>query len=311
MTLKTLGSENVTVRPFKVHKSQTVTYTSGSGVFAEMNVATAKQFPVVTTFASATILSGPNSGAATILTQSVLQLNDFTVNSAPTNEDGTFQEPLFGTVEHTFYTSGAESGSATFAAAGDGIRNFPLSESIYVVNIAQRVYGEGIRPGTFVASTPSAGSGTIIDDGKGRLYVSGSGGSLNVVGNIFYNLGVAAINRLKTAEGVELIQETGMFFGEADVFQVNVDASLKLFEYTIMARLNSNEFNFSSNPSFFKKVSSGEKVLDLVESGTLSPYVTTIGLYNDRQQLVATARLPRPLKRLVSSQQSFIIRFDT
>lgn len=309
MALKTLGSENVTIRPFRVHKSQTTTYISGSGVFAEMNVATAKRFPLVTTFTSGTVLSGPNSGTAIILTQSVLQLNDFDTNTSPTSEDGTFQEPLFGTVRSMFYTSGAESGSATFAAAGDGIRNFPLSESAYVVNIAQRLWGEGIRPGTFVASTPAAGSKTIIDDGRGKLFVSGSTGSLEVVGNVFYNLGVAVVNRLP-ASGSDLIQDEGMFFDDTDTLQVTFEATLTVFEYTVIASLDPYEFNFSNNSSWFRKASSGEKILDLVESGTASPYVTSIGLYNDKQQLVAVAKLPRPLRRLVGSQQSFIIRFD-
>ena len=324
MTLKILGSDDVTIRPFKVHKSQLLTYISGSdvsgsasgtGAFADMNVATAQRFPLVTTFASGTVLAGPDSGTAIILTQSVLELNEFDVNTSPQNEDGTFQEPLFSTVEHTFYTSGAESGSATFAAAGDGIRNFPLSESAYIVNIAQRKFGEGIRPGTFELST--AGSGTIVDDSKGRLFVSGTGGSLNVVGNVFYNLGVAVVNRLTSSVGLELIQETGMFFGSGSTLQTNFEATVKYFEYTIMTRLDAFEFNFSNNPSFFGRAGSGPtlqgigpKLLDLVESGTLSPYITSIGLYNDRQELVAVARLPRPLKRLVESQQSFIIRFD-
>ncbi len=335
MTLKILGSDDVTIRPFKVHKSQVLTYISGSdvsgpasgtGAFAELNVALAQRFPLATTFASGTILAGPDSGTAVILTQSVLELNEFDVNTSPQNEDGTFQEPLFGTLEHMFYSSGSESGSATFAAAGDGIRNFPLSESAYVVNIAQRKFGEGIRPGTFVASTP-AGSGTIIDDSKGRLFVSGTGGSLNVVGNIFYNLGVATVNRLTSATGEELIQEDGMFFDSGSTIQVTFESTVRFFEYTIMTRLDAFEFNFSSNPTWLGHTFSGSvpgagddsgsftfqngpKVLDLVESGTLSPYITTIGLYNDRQELVAVARLPRPLKRLVNSQQSFIIRFD-
>ena len=313
MALKTLGSDNVTIRPFTVHKSQTLTYVSGSGVFAEMNVATAKRFPLVTTFASGAVLVGPGSGTALILTQSVLQLNAFSSSSSAINEDGTFQEPLFSTVQSTFYTSGAESGSANFAAAGDGIRNFPLSESVYVVNVAQRLFGEGIRPGTFVASTPAAGSGTIVDNSRGQLFVSGTGGSLNVVGNIFYNLGIAVVNRLSSVAGSELIQETGMFFPDTSTFQTNFEATLTLFEYTIIASLDPFEFNFSCNPSWLRKASTGslletpaEKILDLVESGTVSPYVTSIGLYNDRQQLVAVARLPRPLRRLVGSQQSFI-----
>ena len=64
MTLKILGSDDVTIRPFKVHKSQVLTYISGSdvsgsvsgtGAFAEMNVALAQRFPLATTFISGTV----------------------------------------------------------------------------------------------------------------------------------------------------------------------------------------------------------------------------------------------------------------
>ena len=276
-----------------------------------MNVALALRFPLATTFASGNVLAGPDSGTAVILTQSVLELNEFNVNTSPQNEDGTFQEPLFSTLEHTFYSSGSESGSATFAAAGDGIRNFPLSESAYVVNIAQRKFGEGVRPGTFELSTPSAGSKLVIDDGLGKLFVSGTTGSLEVVGNIFYSLGIAVINRMSAASGSDLIQDEGMFFDSGSTIQTSFDSTVIFFEYTIMTRLDAFEFNFSNNPTWLGRTADdGPQVLDLVESGTLSPYITTLGLYNDRQELVAVARLPRPLKRLVNSQQSFIIRFD-
>ncbi len=115
---------------------------------------------------------------------------------------------------------------------------------------------------------------------------------------------------MESAAGSELVQETGMFFDDADTLQVTFEATLTVFEYTVIASLDPYEFNFSNNSSWFKKASSGEKILDLVESGTASPYVTSIGLYNDKQQLVAVAKLPNPLRRLVGSQQSFIIRFD-
>jgi hypothetical protein len=302
MAFKILGSENVIVRPFKVHKSQVVTYISGSTAIAEINVATAKQFPL------STVTVGPDSGSQ------VLVLDDF-VPTAATNEDGTFQEPLFSSVKHLFYESASQSGSISgtfrFAAAGDGYRNFLLSGSAYVVNIAQALWGEGIRPGSFVLTTPSAGSGSIIDDARGHLYVGGSG---SVVGNIFYNLGVAIVHRLTSATGDELIQESGSYLPSGSTLQADFEATQQLYEYTILATMEPMEFNFSNNPSFFKKTLSGsievEKVLDLVESGTLSPYITTIGLYNDRQQLVAVAKVPRPLKRLATSQQSVVIRFD-
>jgi hypothetical protein len=43
----------------------------------------------------------------------------------------------------------------------------------------------------------------------------------------------------------------------------------------------------------------------------LTPFITTIGLYDDDCQLVAVAKLPQPIKSLPNIDMNFIIRFDT
>ena len=43
----------------------------------------------------------------------------------------------------------------------------------------------------------------------------------------------------------------------------------------------------------------------------LAPFITTIGLYDDNCDLVATAKLPQPIKSLPDYPINFIVRFDT
>lgn len=43
----------------------------------------------------------------------------------------------------------------------------------------------------------------------------------------------------------------------------------------------------------------------------LTPYITTIGLYDDSRTLVAVAKLPKPIKNLPDYNTNFLIRFDT
>jgi hypothetical protein len=57
---------------------------------------------------------------------------------------------------------------------------------------------------------------------------------------------------------------------------------------------------------------------DYLESGSidptgsyLTPYVTTIGLYDDNYDMVAVAKLPTPIKNLPDYDLNFIVRFDT
>ena len=283
LVYKTLGSDSVTIRPFKVHKTQVLSYTSGSGSNSpELNVATG--------IALADVL-------------------EFDPNTSPTNEDGSYQEPLYESVENLFYDSALyTSRSITFAAGGDGDRGFTPSGSVYVVNIAQRYWGEGVKRGTFVLDALAHGTGSIIEDAAGRLYVSGA---TTPVGNIFYNLGVAVVNRsLNSGSGVVW---DGLVVNGGDTVRTTFDASLTIYEYRILATIEPGEFNYSINPSAYGRTSgsNGALVIDEMATGSLNPYVTSIGLYNDHYELIAIAKVPRAIKRLRNSQQSFVVRFDT
>jgi hypothetical protein len=57
---------------------------------------------------------------------------------------------------------------------------------------------------------------------------------------------------------------------------------------------------------------------DYIESSSLdptgsflAPYITTIGLYDNELNMVAVAKLPKPIKSLPDYPVNFIIRFDT
>ena len=57
---------------------------------------------------------------------------------------------------------------------------------------------------------------------------------------------------------------------------------------------------------------------DYYEYGTTDPtgsyistYITTIGLYDSNMDMVAVAKLPKPIKKLPDYNLNFIIRFDT
>ena len=43
----------------------------------------------------------------------------------------------------------------------------------------------------------------------------------------------------------------------------------------------------------------------------LAPYITTIGLYDKDNNMVAVAKLPKPIKNLPDYDVNFIVRFDT
>ena len=54
----------------------------------------------------------------------------------------------------------------------------------------------------------------------------------------------------------------------------------------------------------------GELRKGLFVSGTLKPYITTIGLYNDKAEMLAAAKLAQPIQKNPDVDMNFVIRWD-
>jgi hypothetical protein len=76
----------------------------------------------------------------------------------------------------------------------------------------------------------------------------------------------------------------------------------------VFVRPRSAEFNYSENPSFISG-STGE----VLYSGFINnpqTYVTTVGLYNDTNELLAVAKLSRPLLKDFTKEALVRIKLD-
>jgi hypothetical protein len=51
-------------------------------------------------------------------------------------------------------------------------------------------------------------------------------------------------------------------------------------------------------------------VYDFVTSSFFSPYITTVGLYNEAQELLAVAKLSQPLPTSRTTDMSILINLD-
>lgn len=245
---------------------------------------------------------------------------------------GVYSHELFQFLKHAFYSSTpiVEYGTESIAAT-----KFTPTESLYVFNIANRCVGEGISPGT-VSINVSGSNISMLDDGYGRLYVNTTG---SVVGNIFYKHGLVVVKNNFTAPS-HSISTNGLHIIPYRWVDINFSSSFSTIEHTIVCKLRPTEFNASifnpsidqyrtitgsyvsaSNTVIYKnlipnvtssaKAASGENIVDLFQSGTLTPYVTSIGLYDVNYNLVAIARLANPVPRAKNIDQTFIIKFDT
>lgn len=73
-------------------------------------------------------------------------------------------------------------------------------------------------------------------------------------------------------------------------------------------RLRNNEYNYSNNPTYY----TGSNPQNVLEPFRVKPitYVTTIGLYNEQNELLAVAKLSRPIQKSTDKEALIRVRLD-
>ena len=177
---------------------------------------------------------------------------------------------------------------------------------MFVWNIGSNYVGEGIKQDTFKVEL-DGNTLNVQDDGNGKLKLNGTG---SVVGNIFYHHGIATVQRNMSASG-HLISGDGISISGSAGVTSSFQSTVNIYEHTIGCKIKPTEFNTTFNPTIFYTASSGTgSYNDQMLSGSTLPYVTTIGLYNDINELLAVAKLSKPITRMKHTSQTFVVRFD-
>ena len=89
-------------------------------------------------------------------------------------------------------------------------------------------------------------------------------------------------------------------------FKLNSEESLS--SNFIFVRARNAEFNYSENPSFISG-STGAVLFDSFVDNPTS-YITTVGLYNDNNELLAVAKLSRPLPKNFTKELLVRVKLD-
>lgn len=181
-----------------------------------------------------------------------------------------------------------------------------------VITIPEIYYEREILTGSLTASDlDSAGNErNLYDNGRGGIYSGSLTGTL--VGNIFYSEGLIVL------KGGGLNDEAGSNdFGQASPTNYKWTVSLKgvntIPVNVFRCRAPAGELNASTNTTFYTvpTLSSSqfknERVKILSESVT---YITQIGMYNDRYELVAVAKLAQPIRKTEGQDLLFRIKYD-
>ena len=313
-------TSDVVVTPFKVNKSFTFT---GVSEFTASNVGIDRYFGK--NLQTTLFVSGSNpTGEITIQNQelvyeSIKQLyySNYLLNqdgspvyTASFNEDGTVTGEG-GTKQPMYYNY--------LPDTLDANRLFPTAsdDRVGVISIPSNLFGEFIKPGTFSYTYSGSLNGLITDDENGNLFKDGA-----KVGDIIYQHGIIVLTSFSSIAGSvygTALYGTGVYSTagaqELDIVigSTNVTCSFQstttIYESQYKCTLRENEFNFSLNPSIISSSLSGE-VYDFATGSYFESYITTVGLYNNANQLVAVGKLAQPLQSSNTTDTTILVNLD-
>jgi hypothetical protein len=133
------------------------------------------------------------------------------------------------------------------------------------------------------------------------LASTGSFSAGDIVGNIYYPHGIAVVTNSALA--------THLWYGEQYSSSFAWENTHTVFQHEYKCKVNESSLNYSQNPSI-KSGSNGD-VYDFATGSYFQPYITTIGLYNDTNELVAVGKLAQPVPKSRYTDMTFVVKFDS
>lgn len=202
-------------------------------------------------------------------------------------------------------------------------------DTIGVISIPSQLWGDYLEPGSIKITS---GSVTLVDDSEGTLYIEGVAPQINY-GNVIYEHGIITLTNsasyCRGGSGGEVILDGygysrygDDFYGEgggviaspslgsiiSGSITLEFSSSYTILETQYKTTIRENEFNYTLNPSL---ISGSEGNLYPYASGSyFSPYVTTVGLYSDDQELLAIGKLSQPLPTSRTTDTNIFINID-
>ncbi len=92
-------------------------------------------------------------------------------------------------------------------------------------------------------------------------------------------------------------------------FQMSFKNTYIVYENEIRCNITENEFNQSQNPSI--ATGSNGDLLPWATGSNFRPYVTTVGIYNDVNELILVGKLSQPIPVSNMTDTTFVIKYDT
>lgn len=126
---------------------------------------------------------------------------------------------------------------------------------------------------------------------------------------VLINVKAGEFNYSQSPSAVDVVVSGSYDFETTAIPNVKPAGNVKIKEYTDIKRRNSYGGSYGSSTGSW---SDYDTYRNTDPTGSyLTTFISTIGLYDDDLNLVAVAKLPKPIKNLPDYDLNFIVRFDT
>jgi len=228
---------------------------------------------------------------------------------------------------------------------GTETENFSLGTTtlndIYVININRSRYKQAIQPGSLNLHLKSGSTEIRLTDdsnttsltrfiGENRIFyiISGSSGnaytssaSTTYYGMMLPDIGVIILNGTSSISSTTL----GAYLPTASQATSSVNNHLNLWRSLssgsnfalqsqevvssryFFTRIKNGEFNYTTNPSI---IDANGNLLYTTLIDNPQTFITTVGMYNDNNELLAVAKLSRPLVKDFTKEALIRIKLD-
>jgi hypothetical protein len=222
--------------------------------------------------------------------------------------------------------------------------NVLTSSFFWVLSIERANYKQSLFPGSLNLQVSGSGLGFInltdnsVDQpvntfiGTSRVYqlISGSNGTAGNLqysgyvdgsgsyGLVFPDLGTIILNPYAFSQSLNLfpsrsfnapgLNNSRLFSAISGGISFALNSQETVTSDYVFIRARNSEFNYSENPSFISG-STGEVIYSSFVNSPQT-YITTIGMYNDSNDLLAVAKMSRPLLKDFTKEALVRVKLD-
>ena len=343
-TFKALLGDDVVNTRTLLHEAIPITGTIVSGTYNDSNIKTFSHgmfesvydYPYLSSSANHIfdLTFGLSSNASSSAnTQNAKKLNiynqmaqvlmgyDVSGNIRNFDSDGTLDDAA-GTMNHCFFVNFSRLLSKD-EVKKNSFRMALLTSGTVAAPDTELTIGDYLSANEF--RTSPAGDYGLLFTGSGVI----SGEESQSVGLVFYQAGVAVLSSsvftgadgdaefgpptgLDSTGSVSLAQASGTIDQLANgvrhrLTDIDFNNTIELNSAIYFCRVNHNEFNYSSNPTY---VSGSKLVVKNNISDLPITYITTVGLYSPDNELLAVAKLSEPIRKDPNTELTLRVRLD-